>query len=128
MIIKLEEMKGKRKLKFYQKLSNYYDEMNYGRQKNYFQFEDDPFGKDARGISKYYHEVLLIMKFQQTKPLVKNEIISYYDSYYTVIKNRDDKEIVNTKYEDNEVDYVILNDFFVAIHYVARNINIEKLK
>ena len=42
------------------------------------------------------------MKFLQTKPKVKNMNINYYDSYYTVIKNRDDKEIVKEEYEDNE--------------------------
>ena len=31
------------------------------------------------GISKIYHEVLLLMKFQQTKPQGKNMNINYYD-------------------------------------------------
>ena len=39
------------------------------------------------------------MKFLQTKPSVKNMNINYYDLFYTVIKNRDDKEIVNDEYE-----------------------------
>ena len=37
------------------------------------------------------------MKFLQTKPQVKNMNINYYDLYYTVVKNRDDKEIVDDK-------------------------------
>ena len=58
-------------------------------------FDEDPFAKNAQGISKIYHEVLLLLKFLQTKPQVKNMNnrmnISYYDLYYTVIKNRDKK-------------------------------------
>ena len=33
---------------------------------------EDPFSKNARGISKIYHEVLLLMKLLQTKPQLKN--------------------------------------------------------
>ena len=36
-----------------------------------FQTEEDTFAKNAQGISKIYHEVLLVMKFLQTKPHVK---------------------------------------------------------
>ena len=37
-----------------------------------FQTQDqDPFSKNAHGISKIYHGVLLLMKFLQTKPQVK---------------------------------------------------------
>ena len=67
MINNLQVKKGRRKLKFHQKLNMYYDGMNYRRQRNNFQFEDDPFSKHARGINEYYHEVLLLMKTQQTK-------------------------------------------------------------
>ena len=59
IIDKLQELKGKAKLKFYKNISNYYDEMNI---KN-FNFEQDTFSKNAEGISKIYHEVLLLMKF-----------------------------------------------------------------
>ena len=81
MINKLQELKGKTKLKFYKNLSNYYIEM---KNKN-FQTQEDPFVKNAQGISKVYHDVLLLMKFLQTKPRVKNMIINYFDLYYTVI-------------------------------------------
>ena len=92
MIKKLQELKGKTKLKFYKNLSNYYDNMN-------IRFDEDPFAKNAQGISKRYDEVLLLMKFLQTKPQVKKMNINYYDLNYTVIKNRDEKEIVDNKYE-----------------------------
>ena len=36
--------------------------------------------------------------------------INYYDLYYNVIKNRDDKEIVKDHYEDNEKDYINYED------------------
>ena len=50
--------------------------------------DEDPFAKIAQGIVKIYHEVLFLMKFLQTKSQVKNMNITYYDLYYTVIKNR----------------------------------------
>ena len=62
--------------------------------------DEDPFAKNAQDISKIYHEVLLLMKIYQTKPQVKNMNTIYNDLYYTVIKNRDDKEIVDNKYEN----------------------------
>ena len=82
MINKLQQLKGKAKLKFYKNISKYYDEMN---NKN-FRFEEDPFARNAQAVGKIYHEVLLLMKFLQTKPQVKNMNINYYDLYYTVIK------------------------------------------
>ena len=54
MINKLQTLKGKTKLKFYENISNFYDEMN---NKNY-RFEEDPFARNAQGFSKSYHEVL----------------------------------------------------------------------
>ena len=82
MINKLQNLKGKTKLKFYKNINNYYLEM---KNKN-FQTQQDPFAKNAQGISKIYHEVLLLMKFLQTKSQVKNMNTNYYDLYYTVIK------------------------------------------
>ena len=34
--------------------------------------DEDPFSKNARGINKIYHEVLLLMKVRQTKPHFKD--------------------------------------------------------
>ena len=48
MITKIQKLKGKTKLKFYQNISNYYNEMKY---KN-FQFEQDLFAKIAQDVSK----------------------------------------------------------------------------
>ena len=56
------------------------------------------------------------MKFLQTKPPVKNMNINYYDLYYTVIKNRDEKEIVDSKYE---TDFIIFNDFITPNHNLS---------
>ena len=36
--------------------------------------------------------------------------VIFYDLYYTVIKNRDEKEIVNNKNKTNENDYFNFND------------------
>ena len=46
-----------------------------------------------------YHEVLLLMKFLQTKPQVIEMNIIQYDLYHTVIKNRHDEEIVSDEYK-----------------------------
>ena len=41
--------------------------------------------------------------------------INYYDLYYTVNKNRDEKEIEN----DNENDYITFIDFITPNHYLG---------
>ena len=83
-----------------------------------FQTQQDPFAKNAQGISKIYHELLLLMKFLQTKPRVKNMNISYYDLYYTVIKARDENKHIDNQYENDENDYNNFNDI-VPNHYVG---------
>ena len=110
MIDKLQQLKGKTKLKFYKIISNYYDNMS-------IRFNEDPFAKNAQVISKSHHEVLLLMKFLQTKPQVKDMNIKYYDLYYTVIKNRDDKQKVNDEYQIYENDFISLNDVIIPNHY-----------
>ena len=94
MINKLQQLQGKTKLKFYENIINYYDNMN-------IRFDEDPFAKNAQSIIKIYHEVLKLMKFSQTKPQVKNMNIKYFDLYYTVAKNIDDKDIVDNQYEND---------------------------
>ena len=103
MINELQELKGKSKLKFYKNVSNCYDIMN-------IEMDEDRFAKNAQGISKIYHEVLLLMKFLQIKPQVKDMNMNYYDLFYTVIKNRDKKEIVYNQYEN---EYINFNDFII---------------
>ena len=76
---------------------------------------EDPFAKIAEDVSKIDHEVLSLMIFLQTKPEVKSMTNKNYDLNYTVIKNTDDKEIVNKKYE---YDYISLNDVIIPNHYV----------
>ena len=92
MIIKLQELKGKTKLKFYKTISNYYFEM---KDRNFQSQDQDPFSKNAQGINKIYHDVLLLMKFLQTKTQVKNMNINYYDLYNTVIKSRDENKVID---------------------------------
>ena len=46
---------------------------------------EDPFAENAQGQSKFYHEVLLLMKVLEIRTQVKNMNNNYYDSYYTVI-------------------------------------------
>ena len=68
--------------------------------------------------------MLLLTKILQTKPQVKNMNINYYGLYYTVIKTRDDNEIVN----NNENDYINFNDFITPNHYIGIKKNNEKLR
>ena len=103
---KLQSLKGKTKLKFYKIISDYYSEM---KNKN-FQTQEDPFAKNAPGINKIYHEVLLLMKYLQTKPQVKNMNINYYDLYYTVIKTRNENRDIDNQYENDDNDFINFND------------------
>ena len=64
------------------------------------------FAKIAQSFSKIYHEVLLLMKFVQTKPQVKNMNIIFCVLYYTVIKNRDEKVIVDKQYENDYYNFI----------------------
>ena len=92
MINKLQQLKVKTKIKFYRNISDYGIEMK----NRIFHTQQDPFSKNPQGVSKIYHEVLLLMKCLQTKPQVKDMTINYYDLYYTVIKLRDkNKDIDN---------------------------------
>ena len=116
MISKLQQLRGKTKLKFYKNLSNYYNEI---KNKN-FQTQQDTFARNAQGVSKIYHEVLLLMKFPQTKLQVKNMNINYYDLYYTVNKVRDDYKDIDNQYEDDYNDYISLNDVIIPNHYAGK--------
>ena len=109
MINQLQQSKGKIKLNFYENISNCYDNMN-------IRFDQDLFAENVQGISKVYHEMLVLMKFLQTKPQVKNMNFSYYDLYYTVIKSREEKKIIDNKYEN---DYISFNDI-VPNHFIGR--------
>ena len=120
MIKKLQSLKGKTKLKFYKNISNYYIEM---KNKNFQTNNQDPFSRNSQGISRIYHVVLLLMKFLQTKPQVKNMNINYYDLYNTVIKTRDENRDIDNQYENYENDYINFNDFIIP----NQNISLETI-
>ena len=101
MINKLQDLKDKN-------TSNYYDNMN-------IRMDEDPFAKNAQGICKSYHEVLLLMKFLQTKPQFKNMNIKYYDLYYIVIKNGDEKKFVDNKHENDYIFNDIITNQKISI-------------
>ena len=77
---------------------------------------EDTFARNAKGISSIHHEVLLLRNFSQTKPQVKNMKITYYDLYYTVDKNGDEKEIVDKQYHN---DYINFIDFIIPSHKLS---------
>ena len=79
-------------------------------------FDEDPYARNTQGISKIYHEVSKLMKFSPTKPQVKNMNIKYCDLIYAVIKNREEKEIVDNEYEN---DFINFNDVIIPNHYVG---------
>ena len=85
-----------------------------------FQTQEDPFAKNAQGISKIFHEVLLLRKFLQTRPQVKNMNINYYDLYYTVNKTRDENKDIDNQYENDENDYINFNDIIIPNHNISR--------
>ena len=89
------------------------------KNKNFQTNNQDPFAKNAQEISKIYHEVLLLMKFLMTKPEVKNMNINYYDLYYTVIKTRDENRDIDNQYDNDENDYIDINDFITPHHYIG---------
>ena len=92
-----------------------------------FQTQQDPFAKNTQGISKICHEVLLLMKFLQTKPEVNNMNVKYYDLYNTVIKTRDENKDIDNQYENDDIDYINFNDI-VPYHYIGIKNNNEILK
>ena len=55
MVNKLPELKGETKLYFCRNISKYYHNMK-------IRMDEDTFAKSGQGFSKYYHEVLLIIK------------------------------------------------------------------
>ena len=114
MINKLQQLKGKSKLKFYNNISNYYTEM---KNKN-FQTQEDPSSKNVPGVSKIYHEVLLLMKFLQIKLQIKNMNNKYYDLCYTVIKARDEIKDIDNQYGNDDDDYFNFDDI-APNHYVG---------
>ena len=125
MIKNLQQLKRKTIRKFHKNSSNFYDIM-------IIRFDEGLFAKNAQGIGKIYHEVLLLMKFLQTKPQVKNMYINYYDFYYTVIENRKEKDIEKEQKEivDNqyEKDFISLNDVIIPNHYIGGRNDNEILK
>ena len=125
MINKLQQLKGKTKLKFYKNIINFYTEM---KNNNFQSQHEDPFSRNSHGISKIYHEVLLLMKFLQTKPQVENTKINYYDLHYTVIKVRDGNKDIENQYENDDNDFNNYEDFISPNHYIGIKKNNEILK
>ena len=87
--------------------------------KRIFNFEKKPLSKNAQGISKCRHEVLLLMKFLKTKPHIKNMKIKYYGLFYTVIENKVEKGIVYDECEIFENDCNKFNDIGTPNHFIG---------
>ena len=76
------------------------------------QSEHKTFSKNAQGFIKIYDEVLLLLKFFQTKPSIKKMNINFYDLYYTVNRIRDENKDKVNQYEDDDNGYIDITDFF----------------
>ena len=59
MTNKLQQLKSKKDLEFYQRIFKNYDKMNHRRQSGYFQMNGDRFAKNARSIANIYYVFLL---------------------------------------------------------------------
>ena len=116
MINKLQELKRRIKLKFYKNISDYYKEM---KKKNFQSNNIDPFSKNTQGVGKIYHEVLLLMKFLQTKPKVKNMNVNFFDLFYTIIKVRNENEDIDIRFENDDNDYINFHDFITPNHNIS---------
>ena len=77
---------------------------------------EDPFAKYAQGNGINYSGVMMLMKFLQTKPEVKNMNITYYGLYYTVFKKRDERDNVHNQYENDCINF---SDFLTPNHYIG---------
>ena len=94
--------------------------MKIRRQSWTFQVKEDPFSKNAEGISKIYHKVTFLQKLLQTKPRIKSMNNNCHDLYYTVVKNRDDEEIKIDENQNIEIDYNDFDDFKIPNHCIGR--------
>ena len=119
----MQQLKGRTKLTFCQNKSYYYDELNIRRQSGSFQLEEGPFSKGAHGKAKIMHEVKVLLKFLQTKHEIENIINNFYDLFFTVIKNRDEQEIVNEC--ENDKDYKDFDDFSLLIFILTEKMVIH---
>ena len=88
------------------------------------------FLKTLQRLIKFYHEVVLLKKFLQTKPQAKNMNINFYDLYYTVIKTRDKNKNIENQYENDKNIFINFNDIVPNLpnHYVEIKKNNEILK
>ena len=65
VIKKLQHLKGRINLKFYQNKIICYNEINYRWQSKTFQFQESAFAGNAKSISENFNETSILMKFLQ---------------------------------------------------------------
>ena len=87
------------------------------KHKNFQAHQQDPFPKNAQGISKIYHDLILLMKFLLTKPSIKNLNNNYYDLYYIVFKIRYEIKNIDNQFENDDTDHIDINDFINPNQY-----------
>ena len=67
------------------------------------------------------------MKFLMTKTQIKNMNINYHDLYYSVIKTRNENMDIDNQYENDDNDYIDINNFITPNHYIGIKNNKEIL-
>ena len=80
--------------------------------------DEDLFSRNAQGIGKIYQEVLLLMKFQQTKPQVKIWLLNVVICILLWLKKEKKRGLVHD--DEYEKDYNNFNDFIIPNHYIGR--------
>ena len=80
--------------------------MNSMRQSGFFQLKEGAFSGKAQCISIFFDEVLFVVKLLQTMPDVESMKKTYYEFYYTIIKNRGGKQEQELDKYDNVISYL----------------------
>ena len=73
----LQSLEFKINIKIYANISKYYDELKYRRQSGSFHYEEVIFRKNEERITKFYPEIILILKILQTKPQIRKVIFNF---------------------------------------------------
>ena len=83
------------------------------------------FLKMLRVIIKFIMKCFLLLQFLRTIRQIKNMNNNFYDLYYILFKNRDDKKSVNNKYGDIGKDHKNYEIFITPNLYFGIKINKE---
>ena len=84
MINKMQSIKDKTELKYWQKICDCFDQVKDITQSGHFQFGEDPFSKNVQSLAFLLNEALLLINCLQVKPQERIRNKNYNDLYYTI--------------------------------------------